>query len=64
MEVTIKFYTEKSWFNGGLQTRLQLVALLYDKLISMFSAPNHHRSIAKPITSGSLYFNPDNVDTV
>ena len=65
MEATIKFYTEVLGFTlQNYEADWGWASFKYDAVNIMFSIPNQHHNMPKPIMSGSLYINPDNVDLV
>ena len=65
---TITFYTELLGFKCEdlfPDTENPYWASLYrDDVEIMFTSRNAHTTIEKPIMTGSLYFNPDNVDEI
>ncbi|RKR83476.1 putative enzyme related to lactoylglutathione lyase [Mucilaginibacter gracilis] len=65
MEATIYFYTEVLGFNlRSYNAKWGWASFNFDEVNMMFTIPNEHRNMPKPIMSGSLYFNPDDVDKV
>jgi uncharacterized glyoxalase superfamily protein PhnB len=65
MEATIQFYTNILGFTlQTYDTEWGWASLKFDTIHIMFSVPNGYRNVPKPIMSGSLYINPDNVELV
>jgi uncharacterized glyoxalase superfamily protein PhnB len=66
LQQTIKFYTELLGFKcGALYPEGEdpcWTALYRDDVEIMFTLRNEHSVIEKPVMSGSLYLNVDNVD--
>jgi uncharacterized glyoxalase superfamily protein PhnB len=65
---TIEFYTELLGFKlGALYPDREnpcWAALYRDEVEIMFTERSAHSTVEKPLMTGSLYFNPDNVDEV
>ena len=63
---TIKFYTELLGFKcQGLYPDADnpcWASLVKDQIEIMFTTRNAHSRLEQPMMTGSLYFNPDNVD--
>jgi uncharacterized glyoxalase superfamily protein PhnB len=65
MQATLKFYTEILNFTCAAKfDDLSWLTLRKDEIEIMFSTPNEHRNIPKPIMSGSLYINTNEVTTL
>lgn len=58
---TIKFYTEVLGFVCA-ETTAEWCALAHGDIDLMFAVPNAHTPFEKPKFTGSLYFNPENVN--
>ena len=62
---TVEFYTRVLGFiTENYEPDMGWVSLKSGDINIMFALPNQHRNIPKPIMSGSLYFNTNNVDEV
>ena len=65
IEATIVFYTNVLGFTTqNYVPDMGWAALNFNDINIMFALPNEHHAIPKPIMSGSLYFNCDDVDAV
>jgi uncharacterized glyoxalase superfamily protein PhnB len=65
IESTIGFYTNVLGFiTVNYVPDMGWCSLQRDAVSIMFTLPNHHRNIPKPIMSGSLYINTNDVNTV
>jgi len=65
MPATLKFYTEVLGFTCATKfDDLSWFSLIKDEIEIMFSMPNAHRNIPKPIMSGSLYIKTNEVETL
>ncbi len=63
IQATINFYTNVLGFTlQNYEADWGWASFKFDKINIMFSVPNEHLGIPKPVMSGSLYFNPDDVD--
>jgi len=65
ISATVEFYTRVLGFTTeNYDPDMGWVSLKSGNINIMFALPNQHRNIPKPIMSGSLYFNTNNVDDV
>lgn len=65
LPATLKFYTEILSFTCAAKfDDLSWLSLQKDDIEIMFSIPNAHRNISKPIMSGSLYIKTNEVETL
>jgi uncharacterized glyoxalase superfamily protein PhnB len=63
LQETIKFYTEVLGFEcAEMNNDWGWCALANGDVDLMFAVPNEHTPFEKPTFTGSLYFNPDDVD--
>ncbi|WP_448698561.1 VOC family protein [Mucilaginibacter sp. AW1-3] len=65
IETTLDFYTRVLGFTiENYVPDMGWASLKWGDINIMFTLPNQHRHIPKPIMSGSLYFTAENVDEV
>jgi len=65
LHATIFFYAEKLGFTcDSYDEAAGWASLRKDEVAIMFSLPNVHRNIPKPILSGSLYFHCDDAQAL